>query len=70
MKTHAWFTVAGDINLPPKRSATLRTFIQMTAAGSGTTHTHTENALLCFYDSSDYTTAPHCYAIRTLLILF
>ena len=39
MKTYAWFIVAGDINSPPKRSATLRMFIQMTATGSGTTHT-------------------------------
>ena len=67
MKTHAWFIVAGDINLPPKRSATLRMFIQLTAAGSGTTHTE---RIVVFYGNNDNATAPRCYVIRTLPVLF
>jgi hypothetical protein len=37
--TYAWFIVAGDMNLPQKRSATLRMFIQLAVTCSWTIHT-------------------------------
>jgi len=34
-----------------------------------TTHTHTQNAWLCFHCSNVYTNAPQCYVIRTLSVV-